>query len=62
VYGKKLLFPSQTNHLYFAQDLYDGILSNRRRRLEKEYDEAIELRKAMALKKQSRRVPCSTSD
>jgi transposase len=55
VYGKKLLFPSRTKYLYFSQDLHDEILLNRRQRLEQEYDEAIELRKTIALKKRPRR-------
>jgi transposase len=55
VYGKKLLFPSRTKYLYFSQDLHDEILLNRRQRLEQEYDEAIELRKTITLKKRPRR-------
>jgi len=53
VYGKKLLFPSRIKYLYFSQTLHDDILANRQKRLEKEYDEALTLRKTI----ESRRKP-----
>ena len=51
VYRKKLVFPSRIKYLYFSQTLYQDILMNRRKRLEKEYDEALSLRKTIASKK-----------
>jgi transposase len=55
VYGKKLIFPSRTKYLYFSQNLYDDILSNRRKHLEQEYDEALNLWKTIQEKKPPRR-------
>lgn len=55
VFGKQLVFPSRTKYLYFSQKLYDDTLSNRRRHLEKEYDEAVNLRKTIHQGKQPRK-------
>ncbi|HHH79570.1 MAG TPA: IS1634 family transposase, partial [Thermoplasmatales archaeon] len=55
VYGKKQVFPSRIKYLYFSQSLYDDTLSNRRKRLEQEYDEAMSLQKNIQEKKQPRR-------
>ena len=55
VYGKKHVFPSRVKYLYFSQSLYDDTLSNRRKRLEQEYDEAMSLQKNIQEKKQPRR-------
>jgi len=55
VYGRKLVFPSRTKYLYFSQTLHDDILTNRRKRLEKEYDEAIKLQKTIQSKKKPRK-------
>ena len=55
VYGKKLVFPSRTKYLYFSQTVHDDILTNRRKRLEKEYDEAMELQKTIQSKKKPRK-------
>jgi len=43
VYGKRLAFPSRIKYLYFSQNLHDDTLTNRRRHLEQEYDDAISL-------------------
>jgi transposase len=51
VYGKMLVFPSRTKYLFFSQTLYDDTLSNRRRRLEQEYDDALNLWKTIQEKK-----------
>ena len=55
VYGKKVFFPSRTKYLYFSQNLCDDILLNRRKRLEQEYDEALDLQKTIQSKKKPRR-------
>ena len=55
VYGKQLMFPSRTKYLYFSQNLYDDTLSNRRKHLEKEYDEALTLWKIIQEKKKPRK-------
>ena len=55
VYGKKHVFPSRVKYLYFSQSLYDDTLSNRRKRLEQEYDEAMSLQKNIQEKKQPRK-------
>jgi transposase len=55
VYGKKLVFPSRTKYLYFSQNLYDDTLSNRRKHLEQEYDEALSLWKTIQEKKRPRK-------
>jgi transposase len=54
VYGKMLVFPSRTKYLFFSQTLYDDTLSNRRRRLEQEYDDAIGLWKTIQEQKRPR--------
>ncbi|MCX6666198.1 MAG: IS1634 family transposase [Euryarchaeota archaeon] len=54
VYGKKLLFPSRTKYLYFSKNLCDDTLLNRRKHLEQEYDEALDLWKTIQAKKQPR--------
>ena len=54
VYGKKLLFPSRTKYLYFSQNLHDDTLLNRRKHLEREYDEALSLWKTIQEKKRPR--------
>jgi len=54
VYGKKLVFPSRTKYLYFSQNLYDDTLLNRRKHLEQEYDEALDLWKTIQEKKTPR--------
>jgi transposase len=54
VYGKQLVFPSRTKYLYFSQKLYDDTLSNRRKHLEQEYDDALSLWKTIQLRKQPR--------
>jgi len=54
VYGKKLVFPSRTKYLYFSQNLYDSTLVNRRKHLEREYDEALNLWKTIQEKKRPR--------
>ena len=55
VYGKMLVFPSRTKYLFFSQTLYDDTLSNRRRRLEQEYDDALNLWKTIQEKKTPRK-------
>jgi len=55
VYGKQLVFPSRTKYLYFSQTLYDDTLSNRRKHLEREYDEALDLWKTIQEKKKPRK-------
>ena len=55
VYGKKLMFPSRIKYLYFSQTLYDMIMVNRRKQLEKDYDEALTLRKTIETGKKPRR-------
>ena len=55
VYGKKLVFPSRTKYMYFSQNLYDGILLNRQKCLEQEYDEAMSLQKTIQSKKKPRK-------
>jgi len=54
VYGKMLVFPSRTKYLFFSQTLYDDTLSNRRRRLEQEYDDALSLWKTIQEQKRPR--------
>ena len=55
VYGKQLVFPSRTKYLYFSQKLYDDTLLNRRKHLEQEYDEALDLWKTIQKKKTPRK-------
>jgi transposase len=55
VFGKMLVFPSRTKYLFFSQTLYDDTLSNRRRRLEQEYDDALSLWKTIQEKKTPRK-------
>ncbi len=55
VYGKKLVFPSRTKYLYFSQKLYDDTLSNRRRHMEQDYDDALELWKTIQQGKRPRK-------
>jgi len=55
MYGKQIVFPSRTKYLYFSQKLYDDVMLNRRKRLEKEYDEALELHKTIQSKKKPRK-------
>ncbi len=55
MYGKKLVFPSRTKYLYFSPRLCADVLTNRKLRLEKEYDEAIELQKTIQSKKKPRK-------
>ncbi len=55
IYGKKIVFPSRTKYLYFSQNLYNEVISNRRKRLEKEYDEAMELQNTIQSKKKPRK-------
>jgi transposase len=55
MYGKKLVFPSRTKYLYFSPRLYEDIMTNRKERLEKEYDEAMELQKTIQSKKKPRK-------
>jgi transposase len=55
VYGKKLVFPSRIKYLYFSQTVHDDILTNRRKRLEQDYDEALSLRKTIETGKKPRK-------
>jgi transposase len=55
MYGKKLVFPSRTKYLYFSPKLCDDVLTNRKERLKKEYDEAMELQKTIQSKKKPRK-------
>ncbi|MEM4257772.1 MAG: transposase [Candidatus Thermoplasmatota archaeon] len=55
VYGKQLVFPSRTKYLYFSQNLYDNTMKNRRKHLEQEYDEALDLRKTIQQGKRPRK-------
>ncbi|MEM0467010.1 MAG: transposase [Candidatus Thermoplasmatota archaeon] len=55
VYGKQLVFPSRTKYLYFSQNLYDDTMKNRRKHLEQEYDEALDLRKTIQQGKRPRK-------
>ena len=55
MYGKKLVFPSRTKYLYFSPRLYEDIMTNRKERLEKEYDEAMELQTTIQSKKKPRK-------
>ncbi|MCX6665493.1 MAG: IS1634 family transposase [Euryarchaeota archaeon] len=54
VYGKKLVFPSRIKYIYFSQNLYDDTLLNRRKHLEQEYDEALNLWKTIQENKRPR--------
>jgi transposase len=55
MYGKKIVFPSRIKYLYFSQTLYGDILSNRRKRLEQDYDEALTLQNTIQSKKKPRK-------
>jgi transposase len=55
IYGKKLVFPSRIKYLYFSQTRYDSIMTNRRKQLEKDYDEAVTLRKTIETGKKPRK-------
>ncbi|MEM0467068.1 MAG: IS1634 family transposase [Candidatus Thermoplasmatota archaeon] len=55
VYGKKLIFPSRTKYLYFSQKLYDDTLLSRRKHLQQEYDEALDLWKTIDQGKRPRK-------
>jgi transposase len=55
IYGKKLVFPSRIKYLYFSQTRYDDIMANRRKQLEKDYDEALTLRKTIETGKKPRK-------
>jgi len=61
VYGKKLVFPSRIKYLYFSQKLYDDTLLNRRKHLEQEYDEALDLWKTIQEKKRPRKKYCNSN-
>jgi len=61
VYGKKLVFPSRIKYLYFSQNLYDDTLLNRRKHLEQEYDEALDLWKTIQEKKRPRKKYCNSN-
>ena len=55
VYGKEIMFPSRTKYMYFFQMLYTDVMVNRRKRLEKEYDEALKLQKTVQSNKKPRK-------
>jgi transposase len=55
VFGKQLVFPSRTKYLYFSQKLYNDTLTNRRRHLKREYDEALNLWKTIHQGKRPRK-------
>ena len=61
VYGKKLVFPSRIKYLYFSQKLHDDTLLNRRKHLEQEYDEALDLWKTIQEKKRPRKKYCNSN-
>ncbi len=55
IYGEKLVFPSRIKYLYFSQTSYDSIMANRWKQLEKDYDEAVTLRKTIETGKKPRK-------
>ena len=55
VYWKKLVLPVELKYLYFSQTLYDEIMKNRWKRLERDYDDALSLRKTIETGKKPRK-------